>query len=57
MNGFTYFSGSQKVCFISFAYVGHVVFFHHVTVLIGFMLRHYSTNRKVAGSIPDEVNF
>jgi hypothetical protein len=31
-----------------YIYMGHAV---------AYWLRHYTTNRKVAGSIPDEVNF
>jgi hypothetical protein len=31
--------------------------FRQFTNAVAYWLRHYSTNRKVAGSIPDEVNF
>jgi hypothetical protein len=39
---------ARDISFLSRVHSGHAV---------AYWLRHYATNRKVAGSIPDEVNF
>jgi hypothetical protein len=49
--------GSRIVCTTLQAYISHTwnCTSHHISESHAVALRHYATNRKVAGSIPDEI--